>query len=744
MLTRCATLLVLVGLVLSNSAEGFDLLRDGTQTSRIVMLDPHNTAVKYAADDLLSDLTAIAEKPTTPSLDSKVVIGKVADLGDDVSVAAVNWARSELHGKWEAYRVLTRGNDLYILGSDTRGTMWGLYHFLESVLAVDPMYHWTDKKSKTRTEIVLHDVSLVSDGPSFKFRGWFVNDEDYLTEWKSFAGRRNNDYKYYAKIMHPEVTDKVIETALRLRMNMIIPSSFNDVLNPPEAYAVNKAAERGLIVTQHHIEPLGVGGFNFDDYFEKRGKQAPLFSYLKHPDKLEEVWERYVKASATYPDVIWQLGLRGRGDRAIWVHDPSIPKDDATRGAIISNAIKFHPAYFFDVNLRTPARMFRGLMLCTAITMLATKAESQGDREVSIQHLRGALDQIRGVNEVKEAMLRGQWRHWYRGEYKIMLSSYEEYLTYLIDGKSANHTEQGTRVSIRDGQWYINGRVICPGTRAEGLLMNVRMVNSVFEDRSRADFDAEANTDRFLAHVPDYAAHGVRAFTICLQGGMPGYEGAINSAFNPDGSLRESYLGRVRRVIEACDREGLVVLLGCFYQRQDQVLKDDAAVRRALVNVVNWLGRNGFQNVVLEIANEFDHRGFDHPILRSIEGERELIRLAKKTAPGLLVSTSGLGHGRYPDRLAELADFILIHFNGTEVEDIPDRIAALKKHGKPIVCNEDNKQGETAARAARLSVDNGASWGLMLNTLNQYFPLEFHGAADDPVVYRELKQLTSR
>ncbi len=91
------------------------------------------------------------------------------------------------------------------------------------------------------------------------------------------------------------------------------------------------------------------------------------------------------------------------------------------------------------------------------------------------------------------------------------------------------------------------------------------MVNSVFEDRRKPDFDPEANTSRFLSHLPDYAAHGVGAFTICLQGGRPRYEGAVNSAFAPDGSLRESYLARVRRVIEACDRHGLVVILGCFY-----------------------------------------------------------------------------------------------------------------------------------------------------------------------------------
>src|SRR4030095_12177188 len=111
--------------------------------------------------------------------------------------------------------------------------------------------------------------------------------------------------------------------------------------------------------------------------------------------------------------------------------------------------------------------------------------------------------------------------------------------------------------------------------------MNTRMVNATFEDRQRADFDADANTTAFIARIPEYSAQGVRAFTLNLQGGMPGYEGAINSAFESDGALRAPYLARVQRVIEACDRHGVAVILGCFYQRQDQVLRDADAVRAA-------------------------------------------------------------------------------------------------------------------------------------------------------------------
>jgi hypothetical protein len=300
-----------------------------------------------------------------------------------------------------------------------------------------------------------------------------------------------------------------------------------------------------------------------------------------------------------------------------------------------------------------------------------------------------------------------------------------------------------THVTVRKGQWFLNDAVTYRGAKAEGRLMNVRMVNAVFEDAKRHEFDPEANTGRFVKHVPDYVRHGVRAFTINLQGGMPGYEGAVNSAFDAEGNLRAAYLRRVRRVIEACDREGAVVILGCFYQRQDQVLKDEAAVRAGVVNVAQWVKGCGFTNVALEIANEFGHGGFDHRLLKTAAGQAELIGLAKKTHPNLLVSTSGLGDGTIPRGVARAADFLLVHFNGTKIEDMPARIKALQEFDKPVVCNEDAKVGEAGAKAAEACVANGASWGLRAEKVNQHYPFAFRGAADDEAVYEALKALTS-
>jgi hypothetical protein len=299
-----------------------------------------------------------------------------------------------------------------------------------------------------------------------------------------------------------------------------------------------------------------------------------------------------------------------------------------------------------------------------------------------------------------------------------------------------------TRVGVVADRFHLNGTVSYAGAAAEGLLMNVRMVNSVFEDEGRPSFDAEVNANEFIAVMPDYVAHGVRGFTLSLQGGNPGYEGAVNSAFHSDGSLKPTYLARVKRVIQAADNLDAVVILSLFYQRQDERLANDAAIRAGVVNVMEWLTQEGFSNVLVEIANEYPHPGFQHELIRTTSGMKSLIQLAKQTAPHLAVSASGLGGGVLAPDIALASDYLLIHFNTTVIADYDNRIAALRQYGKPIVVNEDPKTGSTGASAAQTAVQNGASWGFFLRA-NQDYPFTFRGAADDTTVYGRLRQLTT-
>ena len=146
-----------------------------------------------------------------------------------------------------------------------------------------------------------------------------------------------------------------------------------------------------------------------------------------------------------------------------------------------------------------------------------------------------------------------------------------------------------TEVSVRGDQFLLNGKPTYAGRshngrKIEGLLMNVRAVQAIFDDanpetRTRWSYpdtgkwDAERNVSEFLAALPDWRRNGVLAFTVNLQGGSPeGYSKGQpweSTAIDPDGNLRPAYMNRLARVLERADQLGMVAIVGYFYFGQD-------------------------------------------------------------------------------------------------------------------------------------------------------------------------------
>jgi len=323
----------------------------------------------------------------------------------------------------------------------------------------------------------------------------------------------------------------------------------------------------------------------------------------------------------------------------------------------------------------------------------------------------------------------------------------------------------GTVVSIVNRKWYINGVPTHLGKSVEGLLMNVRMVNSIFEDNRNpsqwpaimSGFNPDQNTTDFINKIPDYYALGIRAFGVNLQGGSPNYEGAWNSAYNADGTLRQEYMDRAKRVIDACNNQGMAVILGCFYQRQHDgsptylpyALSGQTAISNAVQNVANWIKTNDFKNVVLEIANEYTHSGFlswnSGSWLVTASAQAQLMKAARGVHPGLLVSTSDQGSGYVHPTVATNADFILLHFNNISLTNLSSYVSSIttaRSYQKPVLCNEDDKLGANGVTALQTCVDNGCGWGYMNKTVNQNAPFQFYGRADDTAVYDRFLLLT--
>jgi hypothetical protein len=295
-----------------------------------------------------------------------------------------------------------------------------------------------------------------------------------------------------------------------------------------------------------------------------------------------------------------------------------------------------------------------------------------------------------------------------------------------------------TTVSIVGDAFYINGRPTYTGRawqghKIEGLLLNSRMVQGIFDDLNPATvlrwaypdtgkWDAERNTREFLAAMPEWRRHGLLAFTINLQGGAPiGYANEqpwLNSAIAPDGSLRPAYLNRLARILDQADELGMVAIVGYFYFGQDERIRDEAAVLRATDDATRWLLDGGYRNVLVEINNECNI-AYDHAILQPERVSELISRVQAMTRNGrrLLVSTS-YGGGTVPrENVVRAADFLLMHGNG--VTD-PARIAGMVRAAravpgytsKPILFNEDDHYDfDKPVNNFTAAAGEYASWG---------------------------------
>jgi len=355
------------------AAGGFELCTP-EMTAAILVPAGESECVRLAAADLAGDVERITGR-------RPAIVGRLEECGAHAVVLAT-LARPEsaklldrlgaatadglagglaagLAGKWEAYRVESVATNaapiehaLVIAGSDERGTMFGLYAFAEGYLGVAPLHFWADRPPAKRDTLAWDNVSLAAGEPTFRYRGWFINDEDLLTEWYDDGGKRDIEYPFYHQVTSPKASAPLFEAMLRLRMNLVIPASFVDIRNPAEKRLLDDATRRGLLVTMHHIEPLGVSGFGFADYWRDKGENVP-FSFVRHRDKFEAVWRDYARRWAAYGDrVVWQLGLRGIADRPVWVSDPSAPKTPAARGKLISDAMKLQWEIVREVDRR--------------------------------------------------------------------------------------------------------------------------------------------------------------------------------------------------------------------------------------------------------------------------------------------------------------------------------------------------------------------------------------------------------
>ncbi|MBR6035986.1 MAG: glycosyl hydrolase 115 family protein [Bacteroidaceae bacterium] len=238
-------------------------------------------------------------------LDSKrstIIIATVdhlpASLGVDVS---------DIKGCWERYKIVTRGNCLMIVGSDARGAAYGALHVSEKI-GVSPWY-WFADVPVAKKSILNYSENYISKSPTIKYRGIFINDEDWgLKTWaeKTFEKDLGD--------IGPKTYDKVCELLLRLKANMLAPAMHTCTgafYSHPESQV--KAAEWGIMITTSHCEPLLFNNAAPSEWSKERDGE---WNYLTNKETIWKKLDDRIRETAQY-DNIYTMGMRGLHDEAM-------------------------------------------------------------------------------------------------------------------------------------------------------------------------------------------------------------------------------------------------------------------------------------------------------------------------------------------------------------------------------------------------------------------------------------------
>lgn len=142
--------------------------------------------------------------------------------------------------------------------------------------------------------------------------------------------------------------------------------------------------------------------------------------------------------------------------------------------------------------------------------------------------------------------------------------------------------------AVEDTRLTLNGH--------EFTIIGLRCSNALISD---------ATTRDLIDRLDTYQSYGVNTVTVYFMGSRFGDV----KGYRPDASLDPSYAERMARIIEAADRRGMVVLVGCLYWSTSRANEDldhwtQTHANRAIANTVTWLVEHDYRNVFVDPDNE--------------------------------------------------------------------------------------------------------------------------------------------
>ena len=200
-------------------------------------------------------------------------------------------------------------NAIVIAGSDKRGTIYGMFYLSER-LGVSPLVNWCDIKPNKKEEVTFSsEDNYVSNEPSVKYRGFFINDE-----WPAFGTWAMHHFGGFTAKMYAHV----FELLLRLKGNYLWPAMWSSRFSEdgPGLLSAELADKWGVIMGMSHHEPCLRHG---EEYKYLRGKDSiygDAWNFRTNEKGIIRFWEDGLKRSGQFENVI-TVGMRGEADSAI-------------------------------------------------------------------------------------------------------------------------------------------------------------------------------------------------------------------------------------------------------------------------------------------------------------------------------------------------------------------------------------------------------------------------------------------
>ncbi|WP_147678041.1 glycosyl hydrolase 115 family protein [Algibacter pacificus] len=305
----------------------FPIVENGTMAS--ITIDEKDAKVVALASKILSnDVKQVSGKNMVINKKKAKYQIIAGTLGKSKYINQIvskhNMDVSQIKNKWETYsiQVIKKPSQnvekaLVIIGSDRRGTAYGLLE-ISRMIGVSPWEWWADVTPTKQENIVLNVENKIYGEPSVKYRGIFLNDEDWgLQRWSAL------NYEPETGDIGPKTYAKVFELLLRLRANTIWPA-MHKCTKAFYHYPQNKivADDYAIVIGTSHAEPM-LCNINAEWNHDIMGD----YRYDTNSESIKTLFKKRAKETANF-EGIYTLGMRGEHD------SPMIVGEDDTQSQV--------------------------------------------------------------------------------------------------------------------------------------------------------------------------------------------------------------------------------------------------------------------------------------------------------------------------------------------------------------------------------------------------------------------------